>query len=152
VSSLSRVKEKGTPLLHVTNGDSAAERIHSVGVPGEVLPWRDVFHDGPVPKRADDAGLRRVRARFLAGCGWTPHEQALAGLESRDGARTRALETEEVQLWFEPDLYDQLQLIQALDFCRRNGGAFPLFLVSSDDVLSLAAREQLLGWRRVRLH
>ena len=138
-------------MLHVTNGDSAAERIRSLGLPGEVLPWKDVLHDGPVPRCADDAKLRRVRARFLADCGWTEYEQALAGLEARDAALTRALATDEVQLWFEPDLYDQLQLIQALDFCRRNGGAHPVFLVPSDEFLSTTSDEQLLSWHRARL-
>jgi hypothetical protein len=91
----------------VTNGDSVAALLD-----GEVLPWRDVLHEGPVPPGLRLAGLRAVRARFVADCGWASFDDVLRDFESRD----RALEdAEEVVLWFERDLYDQLQLIQVLD-------------------------------------
>ena len=138
-------------MLHVTNGDSAAERIRALGLPGDVLPWRDVLHDGPVPRCADDAELRCVRARFLADCGWTGYDQALDGLESRDVQLGQALGSTDVQLWFEPDLYDQLQLLQVLDFSRRTGGSAQLFLVSSDDFLAMATSEQLVAWHQARV-
>ena len=34
--------------LHVTNGDSAAQGIAGTGLPGRILPWRHVLHDGPL--------------------------------------------------------------------------------------------------------
>jgi hypothetical protein len=91
----------------VTNGDSVAALLD-----GEVLPWRDVLHEGPVPPGLRPAELRAVRARFVADRGWASFDDVLRDFESRD----RALEdAEEVVLWFERDLYDQLQLIQVLD-------------------------------------
>jgi Domain of unknown function (DUF1835) len=79
---------------------------------GDVLPWRDVLHEGPVPPGLRPAELRAVRARFVAECGWASFEDVLRDFERRD----RALEdAEEVVLWFERDLYDQLQMIQVLD-------------------------------------
>ena len=35
--------------LHVTNGDLVAGRIAESGLSGDVLPWRDALHEGPVP-------------------------------------------------------------------------------------------------------
>jgi hypothetical protein len=91
----------------VTNGDAVAALLD-----GEVLPWRDVLHEGPVPPGLRPAELRAVRARFVADRGWASFDDVLRDFESRD----RALEdAEEVVLWFERDLYDQLQLIQVLD-------------------------------------
>jgi hypothetical protein len=37
--------------LHVTNGDVAVERIRQAAVDGEILPWQDPPHDGPVLRR-----------------------------------------------------------------------------------------------------
>jgi hypothetical protein len=103
-------------MLHVTNGDIAAELIRDACLPGETLPWRDVLHEGPVPSGLDDAALRRVRAEFIAASGWAPFEQVLADFEQRDQTLARALaDGDEILLWFEHDLYDQLQLIQLLD-------------------------------------
>jgi hypothetical protein len=103
-------------MLHVTNGESAARQIRAAQalgtVPaGPVLSWDDVLHEGPVPAGLNFSELTAVRACFLATCGAAPFAEVHAGLRSRDRA---LLESSEAVLWFEHDLYDQLQLIQIL--------------------------------------
>lgn len=117
-------------MLHVTNGDAAVPALRRGGVEGEILPWRDVLHDGPVPAGLDDAGLREVRALFLWRVGLAPYEQTLADLAARDGALERGLAEGSVVLWFEHDLYDQLQLLQVLERIQRLGAAGPVRLVN----------------------
>ena len=100
--------------LHVTNGDSAGNTLRQTALGGAVLPWQDVLHEGPVP-----AGPRRellqARAAFLSACGWGSSRSILASLEDRDRQLVQALKDEQqVVLWFEHDLYDQLQLVDAL--------------------------------------
>ena len=114
----------GDGVLHVTNGDSAAERIRAAGEAGEILSWRDVLHEGPVPAGLDASALREVRARFLADSEWASFDAVLADLEARDATLASANERE-IVLWFEHDLYDQLQLLQVLDTLadRRDGCA-----------------------------
>ena len=102
-------------MLHVTNGDSAGEELGRAGLPGTVLAWRDVLHEGPVPAGLDAAALRAVRARYLADMGWARFDEALADFAARDATLASAASEDEVVLWFEHDLYDQLQLIQILD-------------------------------------
>ena len=103
-------------MLHVTNGDSAVPGIEAVGTGGEVMPWRDALHEGPLPADLDAAELRAVRARFLAECGWGDADAIEADMRARDERLARARETgEPIVLWFEHDLYDQLQLVQVLD-------------------------------------
>jgi hypothetical protein len=101
------------PVLHVSSGDSVALSLRQGGVAAVVVPWRDVLHEGPVPA-LPAAALARVRARYLA--------EAIGGqageIEREVRARDRLLAgaaPDEVVLWFEADLYDQLQLIQVLD-------------------------------------
>jgi hypothetical protein len=107
--------------LHVTNGDVAAEGIRRSGIGGEVLPWRDVLHEGPVPAGLSPDALAEVRARFIAERGWAPYEQVRAEVDARD--RTLAAAGGEVVLWFEHDLYDQLQLLQVMDRLAETDGA-----------------------------
>ena len=100
--------------LHVTNGDSAGNTLRQTSLGGAVLPWQDVLHEGPVPAgpRPD---LRQARAAFLSGCGWGRRQAILSALERRDQQLLQALrDGVQVVLWFEHDLYDQLQLIDAL--------------------------------------
>src|SRR3712207_1932478 len=88
--------------LHVTNGDAAVPGLRGTGLVEPIMPWRDALHEGPVPDVPDEE-LRRIRAEFLGG---GPELFA---------ERDRALEEHsEFVLWFESDLYDQLQLIQIL--------------------------------------
>ena len=35
--------------LIITNGDDAVARMREAGIRGEILPWRDILHEGPVP-------------------------------------------------------------------------------------------------------
>ena len=69
-------------MLHVTNGDSTVEGLRQAPVVGDIVAWRDVLHEGPVPALSA-AELRPVRARFLAR--WT------AGLEADLRARDERL-------------------------------------------------------------
>jgi hypothetical protein len=120
------------PVLHVTNGDEAVARLVAAGVAGRIVPWRDVLHDGPVPAGLDADALRAARARYIASAGWATYEAVFADFALRDAAIEDASAADETTLWFEHDLYDQLQLLQLLDrFVDRP--ARYLTLAQSDD-------------------
>lgn len=114
-------------LLHVTNGESAGNTLRQTGLGGAVLSWDDVLHEGPVPE-CSRAQLLRTRAAFLAECGWGSPSAILASLERRD---RQLLDARHVVLWFEHDLYDQLQLIDALALLDQAGAPPELIVVDS---------------------
>ena len=97
--------------LHVANGTSVTKTLEAAGVPGLMSIWADPLHDGPVPANLSDDELREVRGGHLAGDAppdpvndmrrW---RQVIADHESYD----------ELVLWFEHDLFDQLNLLQLL--------------------------------------
>jgi hypothetical protein len=101
-------------MLHITNGDSAGAIIEAAKPGGMVLPWQDVLHEGPVPTGLSLAQLRGIRAAFIADQGWGKYEHVLSALVHRDEVVLGASDHDEINLWFEHDLYDQLQLIQVL--------------------------------------
>ncbi len=102
-------------VLHVTNGDSAASGLARSGLPGDILSWRDLLHDGPVLPAGDADAFRLARGTFIASLGATENAADVAGdFAERDARLLSATRDDEIVLWFEPDLYDQLQLIQIL--------------------------------------
>lgn len=101
-------------MLHITNGESVS--VRETGLTGEVIYWADVLHEGPTPSGLSLREMSEVRARFLGDAEYTTHEEAYAHLAARDSALEEFREHDEVVLWFEHDLYDQLQLIQVLDW------------------------------------
>jgi hypothetical protein len=102
-------------VLHITNGDCAVQ-VLARAVAGELLPWRDVLHEGPVHAGLPLEDLSRRRAAFIASAGWGSADEVSRSFKERDAALVACDRHEEVVLWFEHDLYDQLQLIQLLDW------------------------------------
>lgn len=108
--------------LIITNGDIAAEKMREARINGEILCWRDVLHEGPVPETATLEDLSAIRADYLSWRGWGEAEAIRAGFAERDGEMRALARFSEVTLWFEHDLYDQLQLLQILDFLSTENG------------------------------
>ncbi len=102
--------------LHVTNGDSAVELFKAGGIHGEFLPWRDVMHVGPLIDSESIEDISNIRALYLAYLKWDTLENLRADFEQRDLKLRKAERYDQIYLWFEHDLYDQLQLIQILDY------------------------------------
>ncbi len=118
-------------LLHVTNGESAGNTLRQTALGGAVLPWQDALHDGPVPALARPQ-LLRTRAGFLAECGWGRQGALLSSLQRRDQQLITALrDGAEVVLWFEHDLYDQLQLLDVLALAHGEGAEPELIVIGS---------------------
>ena len=117
-------------MLHITNGDSAAELIQEAVFSGSIMAWRDVLHEGPVPSGFSLQQLSRMRAEWMASQGWGELEVIARSFAERDKILMSFREHDEIVLWFEHDLYDQLQLIQILDwFYDRQRGATKLSLI-----------------------
>jgi hypothetical protein len=127
-------------MLHITNGTSVS--LPQTGLPGDFVYWVDILHDGPVPAGLALEDLSRVRARFISDFFDIPHAEA--SFEARDEALLAFGEHEEIVLWFEHDLYDQLQLIQILDFlAAQDRGRTAVSLICSDKYLGPLQPAQL---------
>jgi hypothetical protein len=101
--------------LHVANGTSTTDTIRKAGIPGETSIWADPLHEGPVPGHLTDEQLLDVRARNLA----SPRSGIDLADTSAELRRWRQVlddraAYDELVLWFEHDLFDQLNLIQLL--------------------------------------
>ena len=117
--------------LHVTNGESAASTLQRTALGGAVLCWQDALHEGPVPAQPR-AALLRTRAGFLSECGWGTRSAILSSLELRDRQLREAFDGGvPVVLWFEHDLYDQLQLLDVLALAHEAGAAPEAIIVDS---------------------
>lgn len=128
-----------TKILHITNGDSAVSVLQAANIEGKYLPWRDVLHDGPVPGGLSLEKLSEVRAKFIAETGWGDLAQVDRDFKRRDNILRNYRDYQKVLLWFEHDLYDQLQILQILDCLASE----PIFDVD----IGLICTENYLGHR-----
>ena len=105
--------------LNITNGGSAAGTLSEAGIEGKIISWGDVLHEGPVDSSLSLEELSKQRARFIAERRWDDFAHVSGDFAERDRVIRHLDYFDEIVLWFEDDLYDQLQLIQLLDFFGR---------------------------------
>lgn len=100
--------------LHITNGDGAVYLLKKAGILGTYVAWRDPLNEGPVPAGLSLEEVSALRANYLAARGYGNPIRIIHDFQRRDAQLRRAGEFDEVVLWFEHDLFDQLQLLQTL--------------------------------------
>lgn len=118
-------------LVHVCNGDSTADTLSLADLPGEIRVWADALDVGPVLPVADDEHYR-VRGEYWAheaGGSAADHAKRLA---TWDAELDEAAGAEELVLWYEHDLFDQLALVRLLARLSRRGLPQTLTIVSID--------------------
>jgi hypothetical protein len=106
-----------TRFLHVANGTCTTRTIEAAAIPGLRSIWADPLYEGPVPAGLSDEELIEVRSRFLTGPTPAPVDPV------NDLRRWRAViaddgSYDELVLWFEHDLFDQLGLVHLLSWIR----------------------------------
>jgi hypothetical protein len=102
--------------LHVANGTSVTGTLAAAGVPGARSIWSDPLYEGPVPAVTDDQ-LVEVRSRYLSG-EYPANVDPVNDLRQWRAVIAAHDAYDESVLWFEHDLFDQLNLIQLLDWMR----------------------------------
>lgn len=133
-------------MLHVTNGQSAADLLRAGGMHGDILPWDDALCEGPVPAGPSMDQLTPIRARYIASLGWGSEEEILNRFQQRNDTLEKGIADGEIALWFEHDLYDQLQLIQILDWLSDEyGDTLSIALIQTDTYLTDHTPEDVSG-------
>ena len=92
--------------------------IEAARIPGAVSIWADPLHAGPVPGLLTDEGLLEVRARHLAGMDGSSFTNAVNELRAWRQVIAALDDYRELVLWYEHDLFDQLNLIHLLSWIR----------------------------------
>jgi hypothetical protein len=115
-------------IVHVCNGDSTADTLSLADLPGEIRVWADALDQGPLLPVSDEEHYK-IRGEFWA----TRGEPAGASrLAEWDRGVDEAAAAEELILWFEHDLFDQLALARLLSRLARRGLPQQLTIVSID--------------------
>jgi hypothetical protein len=106
-------------MLHITDGESVAGTLRESAIPGGVSTYGDLMYEGPAPGGLDAQAWRGTRARFMAEAGYATPEQALQYLQACDDTLSAASRHEEVVIWLDHRLSDQLILVKVLDWFSR---------------------------------
>lgn len=118
-------------IVHVCNGDSTADSLGLADLPGDIRVWADALDLGPLLPVSDEEHYR-IRGEFWAKRGFGSPSDAAKRLADWDRGVDDTTGVDEVILWFEHDLFDQLALIRLLSRFARRGLPAQLTIVSID--------------------
>ncbi|WP_336758528.1 sigma-70 family RNA polymerase sigma factor [Paenibacillus sp. USHLN196] len=117
VSMFNDLYEGGKGMLHIMNGDHAANRLRESGIQGDILVWRELYTFGPVAKDMSVAKKRKNRASVLEQQLGIPQIEYLQ-IEELERKLHSFQQYKEIVLWFEYDLYDQTMLSYLLHYFK----------------------------------
>jgi hypothetical protein len=103
--------------LHVASGGSTTATIAAANIPGKLSIWADSLSDGEVPAGDDDTVIA-ARAEFHSGPNH-PASEVAEGLRQWRNVIADG-DYDELVLWYEHDLFDQLNLIHVLSWIRHH--------------------------------
>ncbi|MCH8872607.1 RNA polymerase subunit sigma-24 [candidate division KSB1 bacterium] len=121
-------------MLHILNGDATANILKETDLPGELLPWREALVAGPTPGGLSFDDWIHLRAKHLARDYEQTVDECKASLLNLEEVLRTFSKHEEVVLWFEHDLFCQINLIYLLNFfSQQKENQTGLSLICIDD-------------------
>jgi hypothetical protein len=118
-------------LLHITNGDDLSEKILELGIPGDLITWREMLCEGPASMDVGDEAFVLFRKTFLLEKYKVSEEryreeflEELVKLAAINGY-------DEIVLWFEFDLFSHMNMLALISFLLQNKKNGPFSLVCS---------------------
>ncbi|HJZ66839.1 MAG TPA: hypothetical protein VKF81_01755 [Blastocatellia bacterium] len=103
-------------MFHIHNGESTANTLREFGFQGEHIAFQEVLMAGPTPGGLSSDEWLDLRARFLSDEYELKIEDCISDLLKQEAALLRFFEHDETILWFEHDLFCQVNLIYLLDW------------------------------------
>lgn len=106
--------------LHIANGDSTAEILKKTTIKGDSIVWRELLCEGPICSEVGSDEFWKKRYAYFE------NEIGISKIKYFDKTIKEILKTEdaplnsEVVLWFEFDLFCQVNLIALCDFLSQN--------------------------------
>ncbi|WP_335964238.1 DUF1835 domain-containing protein [Galbibacter sp. PAP.153] len=117
--------------LHITNGDSFTSILKKLDISGDIITWREMLCEGKTINEVGSESFWRQRYEFLN----------RAYKISKDTFINRTLKEyrnlcnqksqEEIVLWFEYDLFCQVNMIAVLSWLKKNRPDADIFLACS---------------------
>lgn len=118
--------------LHITNGDSLTEYLREQDFEEDILTWREMLCEGPTVPLIDSDEFYDTRKSFLN----TYYDVNPADYNLKESIATlnNTDAYDEINLWFEYDLFCHINLIAVISLLHQKEINKPLYLICSGRV------------------
>ncbi len=113
-------------LLHIVNGDSTADVMKAAALKGDVAVWREMLCEGPTLAAVGTPHFWDVRESYFQAIGIDNYRDET---QSQFDTIARFAEYDEVILWFEYDLFCQINMVALLHYLHTRNENVKMSLV-----------------------
>jgi hypothetical protein len=143
---------------HILNGEALLEPFRQLGLEGVFFAWKEALAFGPLPDKTPLDDLLPLRANHLNQAYNIPKSESLKTWEYQLKMLNKASEAGEVVLWFEDDLFCQINLMFIINYLAKGGNRTRLAVVrlpvdgtGDVGVLETAFKNRaLMTWREIK--
>ena len=118
--------------LHITNGDSLTNYLRELDFTEDILTWREMLCEGPTVPLIDSEEFYNKRRLFLAE--YYSINPSDYNLSESIATLNNTEEYDEINLWFEYDLFCHINLIAVISLMHQKEISKPLYLICSGRV------------------
>ena len=118
-------------LLHITNGDSFTEKLNTLKLKGDIITWREMLCEGKTLTNVGSESFWKTRFEFLN----KNYKISKSWFIEKTLKEYRSLcnhkQQDEIVLWFEYDLFCQINMIAVLSWLKTHRKYANISLVCS---------------------
>ena len=117
--------------LHIINGDSLAESVAVLDLPGQQIVWREMLCEGPAVQEVGSAEFIKIRKKFLQNFYGISAEDYQHEFVSELKKLKKIEDYDHIILWFEFDLFCHINVLATISYLTEHKKEVPFYLVCS---------------------
>ena len=147
-------------ILHITNGDSTTKRLQELGLDGTIITWREMLCEGKTEVNVGNESFWKTRFEFLKSNFQITKRQFIDKTLKEYRNLCNEQKQDEIVLWFDSDLFCQINMIAVVSWLKRYRKDRAISLVDSDALnhrsnhigFSWLSNQQLIQNFKQRIH
>ncbi|WP_428742748.1 DUF1835 domain-containing protein [Tenacibaculum sp.] len=121
-------------LLHITNGDSTTHRLQKLNVAGDIITWREMLCEGKTSVDIGSESFWKMRFDFLKDSYKVTKKKFIDYTLKEYRNLCNHKQEDEIVLWFEYDLFCQINMVAVISWLKRYRKGHKVSLVSSGKI------------------
>ncbi|WGH76291.1 DUF1835 domain-containing protein [Tenacibaculum tangerinum] len=121
-------------LLHITNGDITTQRLQKLNIEGDIITWREMLCEGQTSVDVGSEDFWKTRFDFLKTTYKVSKKKFIDYTLKEYRNLCNHKQQDEIVLWFEYDLFCQINMLAVISWLKRYRKNHKISLVTSGKV------------------
>ncbi|PKH52282.1 DUF1835 domain-containing protein [Tenacibaculum sp. Bg11-29] len=131
-----------SPTLHITNGDYTTERLKKLNFEGQIITWREMLCEGKTTVEVGSEDFWKTRFDFFKSSYKVSKQKFIDYTVKEYRNLCNQKQQDEIVLWFEYDLFCQINMLAVISWLKRYRKGRQISLVCSGKIKT---QEKLAG-------